>query len=395
MRNISASYIFTGKGSLLKNGIIKLDNNGFVLDVIDTNGLIEETPQLEHYNGIICPGFINAHCHLELSYTKGRFEKSENITGFITQMIKKRESNKTDHEESIFIADSEMQRNGIVACGDISNTEKSFVVKTNSKIRYYNFIEVLGLNENDSNYIINKGKEIQQVALRTNAGDSSISPHASYSLSLKLLEAVKENAEKTKSIISFHNQESKEEAGLFSNTPNNLTYILNNIGLTENTFPKTNKSSLESLMHYLPNQNNILLIHNVFTESKDIELANKYFDYHFWVFCPKSNLFISNTLPNIPLFMQNTDNICVGTDSLSSNNTLSIIEEIKVIQNHFPQISLELLLQWSTINGAKALKMDKLIGSFEKGKKPGVNLIYNLDLLNLKLTNNTDIKVLL
>jgi cytosine/adenosine deaminase-related metal-dependent hydrolase len=93
--------------------------------------------------------------------------------------------------------------------------------------------------------------------------------------------------------------------------------------------------------------------------------------------------------------MQNTDNICVGTDSLSSNNTLSIIEEIKVIQNHFPQISLELLLQWSTINGAKALKMDKLIGSFEKGKKPGVNLIYNLDLLNLKLTNNTDIKVLL
>ncbi len=394
MRNISASYIFTGKGKFLKNGIIKLDDNNIIIDVVDTKGEIKETPQLEHYNGIICPGFVNAHCHLELSYMKGMFEKSENITGFISQMIKKREINKSNSEESILLADNDMQRNGIIACGDISNTEKSFTVKANSKIKYYNFIEVLGLNENDSNNIINKAKEIVQAAFKTNAGDSSISPHASYSLSLKLLKAVKENAEKTKSIISFHNQESKEEAGLFSKTSNNLTDILNKIGLTENNFPKTDKSTLESLINNLPQHNNILLIHNVFTESKDIELANKYFNHHFWVFCPKSNLFISNTLPNISLFMQSIDNICIGTDSLSSNNTLSILEEIKVIQHHFPQISLELLLQWSTINGAKALKMDKVIGDFEKGKKPGVNLIYNLDLLNLKLTNNTAIKVL-
>jgi cytosine/adenosine deaminase-related metal-dependent hydrolase len=394
MRNISASYIYTGNGYFLKNGIIKIDDNGFVINVIDTKGKIKESSNLEHYNGIICPGFINAHCHLELSYMKGLFEKTENIVGFISQMLKKKNSNNLKSEELITIADQEMQRNGIVACGDISNTENSFSVKSKSKIKYYNFIEVLGLNEKDSNNIINNAKNIVQSALKTNSGEASITPHASYSLSLELLSTVKENAEKTKSIISFHNQESKEETGLFSNTPNNLSEILKNIGLTEKTFPKTEKSSLESLIHLLPNQNNILLIHNVFTELKDILLANKSFSNHYWVFCPKSNLFISNTLPDFSLFLNDNNKICIGTDSLASNNTLSILEEIKVIQNHFPNINLESLLQWSTINGAKALNMDNMFGSFEKGKKPGVNLIFNLDLLNLKLTNNTEIKVL-
>jgi cytosine/adenosine deaminase-related metal-dependent hydrolase len=70
-----------------------------------------------------------------------------------------------------------------------------------------------------------------------------------------------------------------------------------------------------------------------------------------------------------------TSNICIGTDSLASNHTLSVAEEIGVIQKHFPHIPLEKLLQFGTINGAKALKIEDVFGSFEKGKKPGVNLL--------------------
>jgi cytosine/adenosine deaminase-related metal-dependent hydrolase len=95
----------------------------------------------------------------------------------------------------------------------------------------------------------------------------------------------------------------------------------------------------------------------------------------FYCLCPNANLYISNVLPDIHLLMKEQCNIVLGTDSLASNHQLSIAEEIKTIQNNFPGISLETMLQWATINGARALQMDDTLGSFEKGKQPGVLLL--------------------
>ena len=65
----------------------------------------------------------------------------------------------------------------------------------------------------------------------------------------------------------------------------------------------------------------------------------------------------------------------LGTDSYSSNWQLSIASEVSAIRKHFPGIPLQTVLQWATINGAKALQWDDQLGSFEKGKKPGVCLL--------------------
>ena len=73
--------------------------------------------------------------------------------------------------------------------------------------------------------------------------------------------------------------------------------------------------------------------------------------------------------------MREQCNIVLGTDSLASNHQLSILEEMKTLQSHFPEIQTTSLLQWATLNGAKALQMDDIVGSFEKGKKPGIVLI--------------------
>jgi imidazolonepropionase-like amidohydrolase len=80
-------------------------------------------------------------------------------------------------------------------------------------------------------------------------------------------------------------------------------------------------------------------------------------------------------LPPIELFRKNNCAIVLGTDSLASNWRLNILDEIKTIRKNFPEIPLQELLGWATINGAKALEMDDQSGSFEKGKKPGIVLI--------------------
>ncbi|MEO7984286.1 MAG: amidohydrolase family protein, partial [Bacteroidota bacterium] len=121
----------------------------------------------------------------------------------------------------------------------------------------------------------------------------------------------------------------------------------------------------------------LILVHNVYTKEEDVlftklPVVNCQLS---WCLCPNANQYISRQLPDIDLLIKQDCEIVLGTDSLASNHQLSILEEIKTIGKHFPHIATEKMLQWATSNGAKALQLDSLLGSFEKGKKPGVNLI--------------------
>ena len=116
-----------------------------------------------------------------------------------------------------------------------------------------------------------------------------------------------------------------------------------------------------------------------FSNEHDIDIANEHFNEVFWSFCPNANLYIENSLPDIPLFYKLKQKCTIGTDSLTSNHQLSILEELKTIQANFPQIPLIEILMWATLNGAEALNLSARIGSFEIGKKPGINLISNIN----------------
>ena len=99
-----------------------------------------------------------------------------------------------------------------------------------------------------------------------------------------------------------------------------------------------------------------------------------------YCFCVNANLYIENELPPIEQFINHNCHIVLGTDSYSSNWQLSIAKEIRTITT-MPRFetmaSPEQVLQWATINGAEALQWDDKLGSFEKGKKPGIILIEN------------------
>ena len=95
----------------------------------------------------------------------------------------------------------------------------------------------------------------------------------------------------------------------------------------------------------------------------------------YWCVCINANLYIENALPPIELIRNNQCKIVLGTDSLASNDALSIVAEMKKIKQHFPSIPLSEILQWATLNGAAALQLEQALGSFEKGKTPGVVLL--------------------
>ena len=391
MRRLAANYIFPVTASPLKNGIIEIDEQGKIIDIIDTRGELSESRNLEYYNGIIVPGFINTHCHLELSDLKNVFKEKTGLPLFIQQMIEYRKKSKTSFTfQAIEEADQLMQQNGIVAVGDIVNTNTSIKTKQKSTIYYHSFVEVSGLgfdyNQRFSE-AVKLADEFSQQRL-----PSSIVPHAPYSVSGDLFNLIQHEAINRNSMISIHNQESKDENEMFLNGSGKLLETFNKAGINLSNWQKSGKSSIQSVLNFLPANNHILFVHNIYTTAQEIQQINKMLPKSFFVFCPLSNWFIENKLPDIPSFLEFSDRITLGTDSLASNKTLSVLDEMKLLTKHYPGIAFQELLQWASLNGAKALKIDNRYGSLDKGKNPGINLISNVDFEKMQITESSVVK---
>jgi cytosine/adenosine deaminase-related metal-dependent hydrolase len=116
----------------------------------------------------------------------------------------------------------------------------------------------------------------------------------------------------------------------------------------------------------------VLFVHNTTTTKADIEAAQIWNPKVYWASCPNANLYIENRLPNYQSFLDSNAKVTLGTDSLTSNWQLSIIDEVLAIQKYCSYVPLEVCLQWATINGAEALSYDDFLGSITIGKQPGL-----------------------
>jgi cytosine/adenosine deaminase-related metal-dependent hydrolase len=383
MRKLSAHFIFNGY-EWIKNAIVSVDDDGTILDLSVTD-FSKETEHTEFYNGILCPGFINTHCHLELSHLKNTFEPKTRLTGFVKQMQQVNRDYSEKVQESITIADKQMQEAGIIACADITNTSNSIAVKETSSIHYLSLIELFSPQEELSDVVFSKGLELEK---QYSSFNSSVTPHAPYSVSLPLMQKIRNHAENSNHLLSLHLFESADEKELFYKFQQHKPWEKIN-----NRLFSQNPSLLFALE--LPKGNPVLFVHNTFIKPEDFEILSHNFPNRRWVLCPKSNLFIEDSLPPVRMLMKEKQRICIGTDSYASNTSLSVLEELKVLSAHFPELTLKQLLSFATLNGANALNISEKFGTIEKGKKPGILLLTEMDLQQLRLTQNAIIQRLI
>ncbi|MDO8952074.1 MAG: amidohydrolase family protein, partial [Draconibacterium sp.] len=364
MRKIAATYIFHGNQSPIKNGILTCSPDGTIVEISGSNEKITEQSGLEYYSGILVPGFVNTHCHLELSHLKGKIEEKTGIGGFIGKINQLRNQETENTEKAIQVADRKMWASGTAAVGDISNSALTIETKRNSKIFYHTFIESFGFHPSRAERAFDYARFIQ-FQFKEKGLSNSIVPHSPYSVSKPLFEKIKENAIVEKSILTIHNQESESESEFYyTGTGAIINHLQNNLGIDTSHWETTGKSSLISILQYLPTENQLLLVHNTFTKKEDLEELKRMRSIKntFFVLCPNSNLYIENQLPPVSLFREENLNICLGTDSLASNHELSVLAEMITIQLNFPEIKLEELFKWAILNGAKALQIDDKYG---------------------------------
>src|SRR5690606_36103639 len=161
-------------------------------------------------------------------------------------------------------------------------------------------------------------------------------------------------------------------------------------GLDASMFKAQARNSIQSYLSQLPKNNPLILVHNTYMSLKDVDFIERLGRDVFYCVCPKANLYIEQSLPKILNFIPDQDRMIVGTDSLASNDTLDILEELKPLTANFQRLDFAQVLQWATINGAKALGLDSVLGSIEVGKKPGLLLLEGM--VNLRLTDRVTLK---
>jgi cytosine/adenosine deaminase-related metal-dependent hydrolase len=274
-----------------------------------------------------------------------------------------------------------MYREGIELCADICNSSISFNIKKKSLIRYLNLLEVFGIDPGKANHRLDEILKISEIACDLNLS-YSIVPHSVYSTSLPLLKLLRRISENNK-VTSIHFMETEGEKTFLENHSGPVMDSFRNSGLIPPTI-ETVKNHADAVLNEITPSGNLILVHNTYTDRETIRLVKKRKNLY-WCLCPNSNIYIENQIPPLNLFMEEGCEIVIGTDSLASNNKLSILEEIKTLQLNFPFVPIENLVLWSTYNGAKALGEQERYGKIERGKKPGLILLQDVDLINMKL----------
>lgn len=366
-----ADHLFTGSRLLDRSHVLVTDEGGTVVDIVTT----EAGGDVQQFGGILMPGHINCHCHLELSYMRDRIPAGQGLTRFISSVMGFPRSGQAEKDQSMALADKEMYENGIVATGDICNQRYSIRQKAKSNIQWYNFLEVTNLDDAKAeervslyNTMANEFKALPS------SSDAVLSPHVIYSVSPRTFYLINKNT-KNKT-ITIHNQECAEEDELFIHGGGRFLRFYESIGRNAMPLPVSGKSSVQTWLPYFNNGQTIIMVHNTYMHEPDIVFANEYATTNglqlLYCLCPNANLYIEQKLPRVDLFIKHHCNIVLGTDGYGSNRQLSIGAEIAAIHKYFPDIPVAALLQWATLNGAKALNREGVLGSFEKGKKPGV-----------------------
>lgn len=376
MRKISADLLCPITSPPLERGVLVLDNDGAVLAVEPAER--HDPASVEYHQGVLTPGFVNTHCHLELSHMRGLVDTGTGLISFITQVVTRRNAPAEIIEDAVRRAEREMLEGGIVALGDISNTADTFAVKQHGRLRYYTFVELFDfLQDRNAGKVFSDWKTVYDGLNLAPGSAKALVPHAPYSVSPSLFRLINEHLPE-KATVSIHNQETLSENQFFLDKTGGFPAFFGGFGISFDDFQPTGKSSLYYALAHLDPSHRTLFVHNTLTTREDIEAAHAWSPNVYWATCANANLYIENRLPDYRAFIETGARLTIGTDSLTSNWQLSILEEMKTIARFQSFVPFDLMLRWATLNGAEALGFEDSLGSFDAGKRPGVLLLEGL-----------------
>ncbi len=293
------------------------------VEEVPDGAALDSLPGVEFFPGILMPAMLNAHCHLELSGLRGTIPAGCGFEGFVEAM----KAAPREGGEAVAKAwDAKMWAEGVGRVWDVCNGTSTFATKVASRIEYHNFIEFFGIGRQPD------------MSFHT-------TPHSLYAVDPAAFTRL---AEAARGPLSVHFMESAFEVA----------------------------DPAARLVAQTPPEREMILVHNCLVTQRDIDIVMGHFTGPVtWVVCPRSNRHISGLQPPLDLLRRNRLTIRVGTDSLASNDTLSLVDELRLLDAPLAE-----MLGW--------VAADRIA----PGRTPGIVNLTGVDLRTLTLTENARTK---
>ncbi|MBO7189468.1 MAG: amidohydrolase family protein [Alistipes sp.] len=368
MKRRIASHFTIINGRLERNIIVDIDTDGTILAVQHYDNIDSEA-HVEFFPGILIPGMVNAHCHLELAYLQGAIAEGGGYATFANEIGRVR-GNFSNEERlhAASVADAMMWEQGIEVVADIANDDLVMPIKERSHIEYHTMFEFFGLNNHNTT-------PLEQLADKY--PNASVTPHSTYSVQEQEFRHI---CNKYSPLLSLHFLESENEALLYQHK-GSLAEWYGRMGW-ECEFLHYGTPA-QRVANCVPANSRLLLVHATCATKEDVATVEGALQGGAtWVLCPESNRYISNLCPPVEMLETMGARIAIGTDSLASARRLSMVDNMRLLGD----IPLEQLLTYATINGAKALGIEATKGSIDVGKRPGLVIVEGVDYATMRLT---------
>ena len=357
---VRARVVVTMDGAPIENGAVAITGNRIVevgkfSDVSVRNS--GETVDLGEQ--ALLPGLINSHCHLDYTCLRGKIAAPNSFTDWIHAINAEKGNLKPEnYVASIKKGFSEAKKFGTTTIANLTAFPE-LISKIESPVRTWWFAELIDVrNPGHAKELVRAVVEYLQ-----SSPHWGLAPHSPFTASADLLRQCEETAGE-KVLLTIHLAESREEAEMFRDGKGRLYDFLKSIGRLMTDCG--NKTPVEKFISETRRRDWMLVHLNEIAET-DFDLLTQSKSEMSVVHCPRSHRYFGHSPFQMDRLRRLGLNVCLGTDSLASNDDLSLFAEMRQVQRTFPETPPEKILAMVTVNGALALRQQRTLGRIQPG----------------------------
>jgi aminodeoxyfutalosine deaminase len=379
VRVLHADGVVTGDAAALRDGAVVVAADGVVLDVGAASDFLPRHSGAEvmRVKGVVFPGLVNAHVHVELSVLLGRVPGGKGFVDWVDRFVATRTEVMDDEEaQAIDRAVADLDAFATTAVGDVTNRLTAVRALARRGIGGAVFHEVFGMRiEPLQRRVASLAEDVEKEVGPWPSNDLSyaVAPHTLYTTHAEMVEVLAHLAKERGIVTSLHLCEhAAERRALESGDGPMVDWIAARTKCSKDALEWPHESPVAFADRLGALGPHVLAVH--LADARPDELTRVAERKAPVAVCPRSNLYIEVRLP--PLLAMRAAGIepALGTDSLASNASLDVLSEARALENRFPDVPARDFLQMATWNGARALGR-KDLGRIAKGARPGIAVV--------------------
>jgi cytosine/adenosine deaminase-related metal-dependent hydrolase len=376
-----ARFVLAEPNLLLQNAVVHISGSGRIsgIEPWKNSSAKRHVSVVDWGSAVIMPGLINAHAHLELTALHEQLTRFKSFTDWISQLINRR---RLWTDEDFVLSAARGARlalaSGTTLVGDITSSGIGWKATAGIRLRRVVFEEVLALAPGQAGPAM---RQLNPIFKQTDPNSllvHGISPHAPYSVSAELYMRAAALARKRRMLLATHLAETRAEVRLLEDGTGEFMDFL----IARDVLPEGWRPPKLSPVRFLDSMGILgplsVLIHCNYLDQESIRTIQKAGSSV--VYCPRSHAFFGHDKHPAHQLLDAGITVALGTDSLASNSSLSVFDEMRFLFKKRKDFTPEEIFQMATRNGAAALNASRVLGRLKRG--------YCADMAVLELPEN-------